>query len=292
MSEWQTDTGVAAFRKLAEAVADLLGLTAGPAWDEHWSSAHLMAANGTGWSLSNPGGYGAKGMTTIAPIWPGRGWPPGGVQIKAGITASRGPEVIAARIRQLAPAYRVALAELAESQARDEAEATRREQLAAQIAAMIPDDDPDPDPRHPRVRVSSTSDRSTMTEVYIGGAGTVKFYREAGEIEIDRFRAPTEVVLGMLAAYVEGCAAWKPDPLVVGPPADYTHELRDPEPPPAPLRPPRPASSAGGSLPGPLRAARVARPELITGALRLLAAASDEGAKREPDVQEKTGTEG
>jgi hypothetical protein len=283
----------AGFGLLAEQVAAELGLVAAPAWEHGWESgAHLMAAsgNGTGWSMSYPGGYGAKGMVSVSPVWPGRSWPPGGAKIKAGITASRGPLVIAARIRQLAPDYRLALADLAAMQARDTAEQARRDALAAQITALIPDD-PDPDSRYPRVRVSEAG-RSTMTEVYISGAGTVKFYREAAEIEIDRFRAPAEVVLAMLRAYAEGCASWHPVVLEIGEPVDYTHELRDPARPERPARP--------GRIDGPLRSndeprrsvRPVPRPELITGALRLLAAPSNRAGKQEADIQEKTGDDG
>lgn len=294
MTEWDE----AAFRKLAEAVADELGLASGPAWEENWhSGAHLMArnGNGTGWSLSHPGGWGAKGMTTITPIWPGRSWPPGGVKITAGITARRGPEVIAARIRQLVPAYRLALAELAEAQAREAAEQARREDIAAQITAMIPDDpEPDRDPRYPRVRVSPTSDRSSMTDLYISGAGTVKYFREGAEIEIDRFRAPANVVLAMLRAYAETPGRY--DPLVVGPLPNYTHELRDPQPPPERPR----LRVLPGRIDGPLRSdaeprpavRRLARPELIAGAAWLLGAASNERAKQEPGLQRKEAEDG
>ena len=280
-----TDWDEAEFRKLAEAVAAELGLTAEPGWHDQGSDswhggARLMAANGTGWHLTNPSGYGMKGMTHISPVWPGRSWPPGGVKIKAGITASRGPEVIAARIRQLAPDYRAALADLAVSQARDAAEEARRASLAAKITEIIPDDDPDRDPRHPRVHPSPHAS-GAYTELYIGGAGTLKFYREAAEIEIDRFRAPAEVVLAMLQAYADGCAGHRPVLLEIGPAPDYSHELRDPPRPPTPERAPRATPFAGGSLPGPRRAVR---PELISGALRLLAAV--------PDPEKNTGTEG
>jgi hypothetical protein len=270
---WDGDE--AAFRVLAEAVAAELGLHAQPAWEDNWHAAHLMAPNGTGWSLSYPGGYGAHGMTRIAPIWPGGGWPPGGVTIKAGVTAARGPLVIAARIRQLAPDYRAALEDLAASQARDRAEQARRDHLAAQITALIPDDAPEP--RRPRV---SVSDSGSRTEVHIASAGTVKFSREAAEIEIDRFRAPAEVVLAMLAAYAEGCATWHPVLLEIGEPVDYTHELRGPEPPARLERPPGRIDGTLRSDDEPRRSVQP-RPELIAGALRLLAATEDPPSVRE-----------
>jgi hypothetical protein len=214
------------FRKLAEETAAELGLTPVPAWDSGWhSGAHLMADNGTGWSLSYPGGYRAKGMTQLGPIWPGGHAPPGSGGIRAGITATRGPQIVAARIRRLAPDYRAALAQLAASQAQDAARQARREQLAAQIAALIPDDSPEPDPRHPRVSVSGYG---ATTEVHIASAGTARFSLGAEEIELERFRAPANVVLAMLAAYAQ--TPREPAPLEVGPAADYTHELRAPEP--------------------------------------------------------------
>jgi hypothetical protein len=262
-----TGWDAAAFADLAEKTAADLGLAAEPAWDSGWhSGARLMAPNGTGWSLTYPGGYGEKDMTRISPVWPGGSWPPGGTKIRAGITAARGPQIIAARSRLLAPAYRAALAELAASQAQDAAEQARRDALAAQIAALIPDDSPNPDPRYPRVRVSPGG---SSTEVHIASAGTVRFYRGADEIEIDRFRAPANVVLAMLAAYA--ATPREAPPLEVGPAADYTHELAGPVPLRGPATPPR-VPRAVTVRDTPRRAVPPARPELITGARRLLGA--------------------
>jgi hypothetical protein len=255
MSTNPTAWDAAVFQDLAEMTAAELGLEPEPAWDSGWhSGARLMAPNGTGWSLTYPGGYGEKGMTRISPVWPGGSWPPGGTKIRAGITAARGPQIIAARIRLLAPAYRAALAELAASQAQDAAEQARRDALAAQIAALIPDE---------------------STEVHIASAGTVRFYRGADEIEIDRFRAPANVVLAMLAAYA--ATPREPAPLEVGPPPDYTHELAGPAPLRGPATPPR-SPSAVTVRDTPRRAVPPTRPELITGARRLLGALDKPGA--------------
>jgi hypothetical protein len=265
MSTNPTAWDAAVFQDLAEMTAAELGLEPEPAWDSGWhSGAHLLAGNGTGWSLSYPGGYGEKGMTRITPIWPGGHAPPGSGGIRAGITATRGPQIVAARIRLLAPAYRAALTQLAASQAQDAAEQARRDEVAAQIVALIPDDSPEPDPRYPRVSVSAGT---RSTEVHIAGAGTARFYRDAAEIDLERFRAPANVVLAMLAAYAQ--TPREPAPLEVGPPADYTHELA------GPLRDratPARARSAVTVRDTPRRAAAAAQPELITGALRLLEA--------------------
>jgi hypothetical protein len=176
-------------------------------------------------------------------VWPGDGSGPSG-GIRAGITAARGPGVIATRIRRLAPAYRAALAELAASQATDAARQARRGQLAAAIAALIPDDNPDPADRerHPRVSVSAYG---ATTEVHIASAGTARFSLGAEEIELDRFRAPANAVLAMLAAYAQ--TPREPVPLEVGPVPDYTHELAGP------------ALLRGPATPPPFRAAAAAR---------------------------------
>jgi hypothetical protein len=253
----------AAFRDLAEQTAAALGLAAAPAWESGWhTGAHLTAPNGTGWVLSWPHGHGSNGMTRITPLWPGGGsGPPGSGEIRAGITAARGPQIVAARIRQLAHPYRQALVRLAASQAQDAAQQARRDSLTAQITALIPDDDP----HRPRVRSDTYG---ATTQVHIASAGTVKFSLGAHEIELDRFRAPANVVLAMLDAYAR--TPREPVQLEVGPPADYTHDLAEP---------PRPEPVAVTVRDTPRTAPKGGRPELVAGALRLLAGLEKESAK-------------
>jgi hypothetical protein len=185
--------------------ADLLALVATaarvmPAWSaasaEH--GAYLNGPGGAKLHLEQP--WNRKGYVSVSGCYPITSMRPDHVTIA--VRTDRGAGILAREIRRrLLPGYLAELAKVTAHNAAEQHDTGLRLALAGKIRALFADGESHM-PGH------CQSEGRTEIVISLGDlrGGWLKMHGNASEIEFERFRAPADIAVAMLAALAEGMA--------------------------------------------------------------------------------------